>query len=162
MCEILEDVVSILIAAGIVDDVEAVYIEYDYPIGIIQELTGIVSLLTYLHKTVPVSDLCDLVYERKALYEHVLGTFLAYIDECTAEQRKRVACCADCLITEGIPMVASVHRLDTQVYAFNSYVPVSKLHSLIEGISVIRMYKTAERIHVHAVAVDAENSCSFG
>ena len=138
MREILEDIVTIRVAAGIIYDMEAVYVEHHYPVGVIEQLSGFVCLLTDYHELVAVCNLCDFVYISKTLDEEVFLMFLSYINDSTAEERESVLCTLNRLVAVGIPAVDAVSGAHTHISTAD-FGRVLGAQSAVELNAVVRM-----------------------
>ena len=98
--------VAVCIAAGVVDNVESVYIDYNHPV--IETLVCSCTfkyLITHHHKLVSVVDLGNLVDIRHTLDNEILFLFGGYIHNSAAHAN---ASCFGRLIAEIIPVIITV------------------------------------------------------
>ena len=98
--------VAVCIAAGVVDNVEAVDINYDNPVIEVLVRSGAFKyLIAHHHKLVSVVDLGDLVNVRHSLDNKILFLFGGNIHNSAAHA---YAACFGGLIAEIIPMIVPV------------------------------------------------------
>ena len=168
MRELLEDLVAVLVAVGIVDDVETVNVEHQDPAVGTHRTADAEGLLAVMHELVAVGDLGDLVKECEAFDGRILGLFNGNVDQGTADDGHAVLIGEVFVVMVGIPgILPGIVRADAQLkrsglggIALRGGI-AHLIEIIVEDQAILRMEALAEFGEGDAVLADAEEFHGF-
>ena len=151
------------IAAGIIDEVEAVDVHDDHPVFCTEIAGRLIEILAHAHELVPVRDPGDGILIGDLFDFGVLCLLLCDVDDGAACNKPAGFIALRDLEPVGIPAVLPVRGADAQFDGFGlvqeiAHVIAHDLDMLIVGDGIERIDPAAERLHGKFCGGDAEHA----
>ena len=128
------------VSAGVVDDVETVDIQNDYPEIVVEHLAGIVDEIALFKELVAVCSLSYVVHVAELLDTDILFVLVGDIKDCAAEKRQSIVRALDGLEAVGVPAVQCIRGFYTHLHA-PDFLAVHSLESVVEDYTVVGVHQ---------------------